>query len=115
MIFKPADCVLQTVLKCHPWRIPQQILGLVDARPQSGFRVPFATVPVNATGLVIGQSIDKAKDLLGYAPRMTFEDGLQDTIRWFEDHWEEINRDAEFPPGMSSAVRHHVLQQKEQA
>ena len=60
-------------------------------------------------------SIDKAKDLLGYAPRMTFEDGLQDTIRWFEDHWEEINRDAEFPPGMSSAVRHHVLQQKEQA
>jgi nucleoside-diphosphate-sugar epimerase len=60
-------------------------------------------------------SIDKAKDLLGYAPRMTFEDGLQDTIRWFEDHWEEINRDAEFPPGMSSAIRHHVLQQKEQA
>ncbi|MDP7318827.1 MAG: nucleotide sugar epimerase, partial [SAR324 cluster bacterium] len=60
-------------------------------------------------------SIDKAKDLLGYAPSMTFEDGLQGTIRWFADHWEEINRDAEFPPGMSSAVRHHVLQQKEQA
>jgi hypothetical protein len=46
---------------------------------------------------------------------MKFEDGLQETIRWFAGHWEEINRDAEFPPGMSSAVRHYVLQQKEQA
>jgi len=60
-------------------------------------------------------SIEKANDLLGYAPSMKFEDGLKETIGWFADHWEEINRDAEFPPGMSSAVRHHVLQQEEQS
>lgn len=48
--------------------------------------------------------VDRAKDLLGYEPRMEFETGLQNTIRWFQEHWEEIRRDAEFPPGMSAAA-----------
>lgn len=50
-------------------------------------------------------SIDKAKELLGYNPQTTFEDGLQQTIQWFRDNWDLINQDAEFPPGMSSAVK----------
>ena len=58
-------------------------------------------------------SIDKAKDLLGYAPRMTFEDGLQDTIRWFADHWEEINRDAEFPRHLLSGLGARGLERRE--
>ncbi|HIA58163.1 MAG TPA: NAD-dependent epimerase/dehydratase family protein, partial [Candidatus Lambdaproteobacteria bacterium] len=58
-------------------------------------------------------SIDKAKDLLGYDPQTTFEDGLSQTIQWFEDNWESIYRDAEFPPGMSSAVKNYVLQQEQ--
>ncbi len=49
-------------------------------------------------------SIDKAKDLLGYEPKMEFEKGLEHTIRWFRDNWSNIQRDAEFPPGMSSAA-----------
>jgi len=49
-------------------------------------------------------SIDKAKDLLGYEPKMVFEKGLEHTIRWFRDNWSNIQRDAEFPPGMSSAA-----------
>ena len=57
-------------------------------------------------------SIEKAKDLLGYDPQTTFEDGLEQTIQWFKFNWEVINRDAEFPPGMSSAVKNYVLQQK---
>ena len=56
-------------------------------------------------------SIDKAKDLLGYDPLTTFEDGLEQTIQWFRENWESINRDAEFPPGMSSAVKNYVLEQ----
>jgi dTDP-D-glucose 4,6-dehydratase len=59
-------------------------------------------------------SIDKAKDLLGYDPLTTFEDGLEQTIQWFRDNWNSINRDAEFPPGMSSAVKNYVLQQEEE-
>jgi len=49
-------------------------------------------------------SIDRAKNLLGYEPKMKFETGLENTIRWFKDHWETIRRDAEFPPGMSAAA-----------
>jgi len=30
-------------------------------------------------------SIDKAKDLLGYEPVMTFEDGLKRTVEWFRE------------------------------
>ena len=56
-------------------------------------------------------SIDKAKDLLGYDPQTTFEEGLEQTIQWFKDNWDAINRDAEFPPGMSSAVKNYVLEQ----
>ena len=50
-------------------------------------------------------SIDRARDLLGYEPRTNFDDGLKATVAWFQAHWDEIRRDAEFPPGMSAAVR----------
>jgi nucleoside-diphosphate-sugar epimerase len=49
-------------------------------------------------------SVDRAKELLGYEPGMEFEQGLANTIQWFRDHWDDIRRDAEFPPGMSSAT-----------
>ncbi len=49
-------------------------------------------------------SIDRAKELLGYEPKMDFENGLNATIQWFKDNWENIRRDAEFPPGMSAAA-----------
>lgn len=49
-------------------------------------------------------SIDKARELLGYQPRMPFERGLEETIQWFRDNWDAIRRDAEFPPGMSAAA-----------
>ena len=50
-------------------------------------------------------SIDRAKTLLGYEPKMDFDEGLNRTIDWFKQNWESIQRDAEFPPGMSSATR----------
>ena len=58
-------------------------------------------------------SIDKAKDLLGYDPQTTFEEGLGQNIQWFKDNWDAINLDAEFPPGMSSAVKNYVSKQKQ--
>ena len=57
-------------------------------------------------------SIDKAKNLLGYKPQTTFEEGLEKTIHWFKANWDNIDRDAEFPSGMSSAVKNYVLKQK---
>lgn len=57
-------------------------------------------------------SVDRAREILGYNPKTTFEDGLRSTIRWFESNWDDICRDAEFPPGMSSAVKNYVLNQE---
>ena len=54
-------------------------------------------------------SIDRAKELLGYEPKTDFEQGLASTVQWFRDHWEDIRRDAEFPPGMSAATRGVVI------
>jgi nucleoside-diphosphate-sugar epimerase len=50
-------------------------------------------------------SIDRARELLGYEPKMPFEEGLELTVRWFKEKWHDIHRDSEFPPGMSSAAR----------
>lgn len=58
-------------------------------------------------------SVDRANDILGYTSNTNFSDGLITTIQWFEKNWENINKDAEFPPGMSSAVKNYVLNQSE--
>lgn len=50
-------------------------------------------------------SIDKANKHLGYEPDTAFEDGLEETIAWFEDNWDRIQEAADFGPGVSSAVR----------
>jgi nucleoside-diphosphate-sugar epimerase len=50
-------------------------------------------------------SIDRARDLIGYEPKTSFEVGLDNTIRWFRDHWDQIEASARFTPGASAAVR----------
>ena len=57
-------------------------------------------------------SVDRARGLLGYEPKTDFTTGLLNTIRWFEENWESIQKNAEFPPGMSSAVKNYVLKQE---
>jgi UDP-glucose 4-epimerase len=49
-------------------------------------------------------SVEKAAKLIGYNPDQGFDEGLKITVQWFKDNWDAIDRDAEFPPGMSSAV-----------
>lgn len=41
-------------------------------------------------------SIDKARDILGYKPKMEFKEGLNKTHQWFVDNWENIDNSAEF-------------------
>ncbi|MHC1729933.1 MAG: NAD-dependent epimerase/dehydratase family protein [Syntrophobacteraceae bacterium] len=50
-------------------------------------------------------SIEMARQLIGYAPVVTFEEGFHSNIEWFRDNWDRIKAGADFPPGMSSAVR----------
>lgn len=50
-------------------------------------------------------SIDKARQLACYEPLVSFDEGFQANIDWFKDNWAKIQEVADFPPGMSSAVR----------
>ena len=50
-------------------------------------------------------SIAKAKRLIGYQPLVNFADGLAANVEWFEDNWTLLEKAADFPPGLSSAVR----------
>jgi len=50
-------------------------------------------------------SIDKAKKLIGYNPKTSFEEGIQKTIEWFDQNNENIKKSVNFGPGVSSAVR----------
>lgn len=50
-------------------------------------------------------SIDKAKNLIGYEPKIEFKEGLINTIKWFRENWDKIEQSVSFWPGVSSAVR----------
>ncbi|MDH5713990.1 MAG: NAD-dependent epimerase/dehydratase family protein [Candidatus Aminicenantes bacterium] len=50
-------------------------------------------------------SVEKAKKIIGYEPKMDFEEGIKNTIEWFEENWDSIEKSADFGPGISSAVR----------
>jgi len=50
-------------------------------------------------------SIEKAKKLVGYEPKTEFKEGLINTIQWFKENWDKIEKAAKFGPGISSAVR----------
>lgn len=52
-------------------------------------------------------SVDRARDVLGYVPRTSFEDGLKSTVAWFHENWDRIEASQSFGPGVSSAVREH--------
>jgi nucleoside-diphosphate-sugar epimerase len=41
-------------------------------------------------------SIDKARDILGYRPQTSFEDGLRNVHEWFSANWDDIGKSAEF-------------------
>ncbi len=41
-------------------------------------------------------SIDKARKILKYEPKMEFKDGLREVHRWFKKNWDNISKSAEF-------------------
>ncbi len=56
-------------------------------------------------------SIDKARSLIGYEPHTEFEEGLANTVQWFQENWDKIETSARFGPGVSSAVREMTIKQ----
>ncbi len=41
-------------------------------------------------------SIEKARKILKYEPKMEFKDGLREVHRWFKKNWDNISKSAEF-------------------
>ena len=41
-------------------------------------------------------SIEKAGRLIGYAPQTDFRTGLERTVRWFREHWAQIESSVRF-------------------
>ena len=50
-------------------------------------------------------STARARELVGYEPKMDFGQGLMKTVEWFKSNWNNIEKSASFGPGISSAVR----------
>ena len=50
-------------------------------------------------------SIDLAEKLIDYKPIIKFQDGLKANMEWFKTNWHMIKNVADFPIGMSSAIR----------
>jgi len=50
-------------------------------------------------------SVDRARELIGYAPSTPFNEGIKHTIKWFHDNWDRIEASARFGPGISAALR----------
>jgi len=50
-------------------------------------------------------SIELARKLIDYNPIISFEEGLNQNFKWFCNNWDKVQLSAEFPVGMSSAVR----------
>lgn len=50
-------------------------------------------------------SINLASEIIDYKPTTKFESGLKENMEWFKLNWEKIQVAADFPIGMSSAVR----------
>ena len=50
-------------------------------------------------------SIDKATRLIDYKPIESFDETLKKNMQWFQENWEIIQEQSDFPPGMNSALQ----------
>ena len=73
----------------------------------TGSKAPIKNYPARKwdTKKRLLASIELANNLIDYKPTTKFEDGLKANMKWFKLNWNKIQDVADFPIGMSSAVR----------
>ena len=79
--------------------------NLKDQLRRSGTSIVLNISEGSTTKPRLVGSYEKAKKHIGYEPKTSFEQGLKNTIDWFKENWNNIEKSADFGPGMSSAVR----------
>jgi len=88
----------------HEIRI-RELAEMVNAYTNNPSGIRFAARRKWDTKNRLLASIEKARELIGYTPHVSFDTGIRNTIQWFRDHWDQICSSSRFAPGMSSAVR----------
>ena len=83
----------------------KEIADLVNKTTKNKSPILFKPVRKWDTKKRLLASIKKAKKLIDYRPIGNFEDGFEENIKWFSENWDMIELSADFPPGISSAVR----------
>ena len=78
---------------------------MVNAATGNGAGVNFVARRKWDTKPRLVASVDRARKLIGYEPATAFEEGLEQTMQWFRENWDRIERSARFGPGASAAVR----------
>ncbi|MEW6387993.1 MAG: NAD-dependent epimerase/dehydratase family protein [Thermodesulfobacteriota bacterium] len=81
------------------------LANLINAQVGNGAGVVYAERRKWDTKSRLLAAVDRAKELIGYAPHTPFETGLSHAIAWFRENWDRIQAAASFGPGISSAVR----------
>ena len=82
-----------------------ELAAMINELTENGAGIRTAPARVWDTKMRLLASVDRARETFGYEPAVRFEDGLRITIDWFRANWDDVQRSAAFPPGMSSAVR----------
>ena len=68
------------------YEFAKKIIHLSDSKSGIVFeKIDFADIDIRVPNTA------KARDILGYVPRIELEEGLLRTIKWFKEHQEELN------------------------
>jgi len=89
------------------------LANMINAQVGNKAGVAFAARRKWDTKSRLLASVDRARSLIGYQPNTPFAEGLNRAIAWFRENWDRITASASFGPGMSSAVRQLVSQNKD--
>ena len=83
----------------------KDLISMIDEVTQN--KTPITQYPARKwdTKKRLLASIELASKLINYKPLESFDAGLKANMEWFRVNWDKIQNAADFPVGMSSAVR----------
>ncbi|RLG31623.1 hypothetical protein DRN98_06435 [Methanosarcinales archaeon] len=67
------------------YELAKKIISLCDSKSRIVFKkIDFADIDIRVPNTT------KARDILGYVPKIELEEGLLRTIKWFKEHLKEL-------------------------
>jgi len=86
--------------------MPMQMAGVMAVTPFVKFNVPLAIAVVWLSNPITYPIMFYVEYITGnFLLQQNGVEHIEMTMQWFKDNWEMIEKLADFPPGMSSAVK----------